>query len=71
VAITIETTFYSSDPQIAGMLKWLNGISQWDSVRHECEAHIFVALARSAWREADRLRGLERKREIRDQRKKL
>lgn len=58
----IDTAFFSPDPELAGSLTWISGLSVADPLRHEMLAHLHMVLARSHWRAADRLRQSERDR---------
>lgn len=53
------------DSQLADTIRWLNTLSPFDEVRLECEAFLYMTIARAAWRDADRARELRRKREER------
>jgi hypothetical protein len=50
------------DPQLAGVLRMLASIPEHEPERHELEAHLHMVLMRAAWREADRLRELGKRR---------
>ena len=63
-ALHVEVSCRPEDP-LAAMLRLIEGMPAWDPARQECEAQVYLALARSAWREADRLRGLQQKRDLR------
>lgn len=54
------------DPELREMLKWLDGLSENDPDRHEMKAYIYMTLARSEWRWADRYRDIERGRRRRE-----
>jgi hypothetical protein len=56
------TEWSTSDPGLADMLRSIAELPEHDPVRHEMEALLHTQQARFAWREADRLRELERKR---------
>ena len=56
--VTVE--FTSTDPKMVELLDAIRELR--GAERLECEAHLYLALARSAWRDADRLRALDRKR---------
>lgn len=68
-ALHVEVSCPPGDP-LAGTLRLIGGMPSWEPARQECEAQVYLALARSAWREADRLRGLQQHREARKQRRR-
>lgn len=54
----LTVDFSTSDSKMAELLTTIRGLGTTPE-RLECEAHLYLALARSAWREADRLRKLQ------------
>lgn len=54
--------FRTDDPAEAKILRLLDEMPTYTAARAECEAHLYLALARVAWRDADRFRALETKR---------
>jgi hypothetical protein len=63
-ALRITVEAQPGDP-LAEALALLDSLPAWEPARQEGEAQVYLALARSAWREADRLRELRRRREQR------
>lgn len=57
--------FSAEDDQGRELLKSLHQFPPWSVERAEMEAHLFMVLARSAWRQADRLRESQRRAERR------
>lgn len=51
--------------QLADTIRWLDTLPPHDEVRLECEAFLYMTIARATWRDADRARELRRKREER------
>lgn len=49
---------------------WLAGLSELDPDRHDCEAFLYMMLAKSAWRRADQLREAAADRARRQSRRK-
>jgi hypothetical protein len=41
---------------LAESVRWVDGLSDLDPDRHECEAALYIMLAKSAWRRAEQLR---------------
>ena len=64
----IITEFKAEDDKGRELLAALNQFQPFTVERAEMEAHLFMVLARCAWREADRYRQLERKRANRGKR---
>lgn len=58
----LVTEWSTSDPGLAEMLRSIADLPEHDPTRHELEALLHTQQARIAWREADRLRELEKKR---------
>lgn len=56
------TEWSTSDPGLAEMLTMVNAVPEYDPARHELEAMLHIEQARLAWREADRLRELQKRR---------
>jgi hypothetical protein len=54
----------------AKILAAVNQFRPYTVERAEMEAHLFMVLARSAWREADQLRAIERRRTSREKKRK-
>jgi hypothetical protein len=54
------------NPELREMLKWLDGLSDTDPDKHDMKAHIYMTLARSEWRWADRYREIQRRRSARE-----
>jgi hypothetical protein len=54
----------------AEILAAINQFRPYTVERAEMEAHLFMVLARSAWREADQLRAIERRRTSREKKRK-
>lgn len=46
----------SSDPKIRDALTRINDLAPGDPLRHECEAMLYMSLAKTSWREAERCR---------------
>lgn len=57
--------FSAEDEEGRELLETINQFPEWSVERAEMEAHLFMVLARSSWREADRLRDSQRRAEIR------
>lgn len=53
------------DSQLADAIRWLDTLPQHDEVRLECEAFLYMTIARATWRDADRARELRRQQEAR------
>lgn len=51
------------DSALADTIRWLNALPPHDEVRLECEAFLYMTIARATWRDADRARELRLKRE--------
>jgi hypothetical protein len=51
--------------ELAEGINWVNSLPGSDPARHDCEAFIYMTLARSAWRRADELRAAQRGRPAR------
>ena len=58
----LTTEWSTDDPQVAEALKTIMATPPYSPERHEAEAGLHMLQARWAWREADRLRGLEARR---------
>jgi hypothetical protein len=58
----LVTEWSTDDPGLAEMLKSIAALPAYDPDRHELEALLHTQQARLAWREADRLRDLQRRR---------
>jgi hypothetical protein len=66
----ILVEFRAEDEQGAEILTAINQFSPYTIERAEMEAHLFMVLARVAWREADQLRRIENRRAHQKKRKK-
>jgi hypothetical protein len=58
---TIEVQFSAQDEKGREILEALNQFPEYSLERAEMEGHLFMVLARVSWREADRIRLLERR----------
>jgi hypothetical protein len=57
----ILVTFQAEDEGAAEIITALNSIPQYTPERAELEAHLYLVLARCSWREADRMRQVDRR----------
>jgi len=57
----LQVTFKAEDEGAAAIVEAVNQFRPYTVERAEMEAHLFMVLARVAWREADRLRAAERR----------
>jgi hypothetical protein len=57
-------------PELREALEWLDGLSDTDPDKHEMIAYIYMTLARSHWRMADRYRQIQRETERRTERRR-
>jgi hypothetical protein len=62
--IKVEVTLTVPDgcESLVEAIRWVDGLPSWDPDRCELEAQVYLTLARAAWRDADRLRGLRERR---------
>jgi hypothetical protein len=66
----LRIDFRAEDEGAAEIVKAVNQFQPYTVERAEMEAHLFMVLARVAWREADMLRAAERRAANRKPRKK-
>ena len=57
----LQVTFKAEDEGAAAIVEAVNQFQPYTVERAEMEAHLFMVLARVAWREADMLRAAERR----------
>jgi hypothetical protein len=66
----LQVTFKAEDEGAAAIVEAVNQFRPYTVERAEMEAHLFMVLARVAWREADMLRAAERRASNRKPRKR-
>ena len=57
----IRIEFFADDEDGRTMLETMGSVPMYTAARAEMEAHFYMILARAAWREADRYRGVEQR----------